>query len=90
MDVGVGKGCYAASQTTYMSLYMKRFNKTESPIFVLLCVLCIQRQPSRFLFYFTTSGVKCPVTAVKHRPVLHHNADCIFISFGIIEPFWLL
>ena len=24
--------------------------KPESPIFVLLCVLCFQRQPSRFLF----------------------------------------
>ena len=27
------------------------FNKTESPIFVLLCVLCLQRQPFRILFY---------------------------------------
>ena len=32
-------------------LHMKRLNKTESPIFVLLCVLCFQRQTFRFLFY---------------------------------------
>ena len=28
---------------------MKRLNKTESKIFVLLCILCFQRQPIRFL-----------------------------------------
>ena len=33
---------YAASQTTV--LHMKRLNQTESPIFVILCVLCFQRQ----------------------------------------------
>ena len=27
-------------------LHMKRLNQTESPIFVILCVLCFQRQPS--------------------------------------------
>ena len=38
----VGVGVYAASQTT--ALPMKRFNQTESPILVILCVLCSQRQ----------------------------------------------
>ena len=33
---------YAASQTS--ALHMKRLNQTESPIFVILCVLCFQRQ----------------------------------------------
>ena len=31
-----------ASQTTV--LHMKRLNQTESPIFVILCLLCFQRQ----------------------------------------------
>ena len=35
-------GAYAASQTTVM--HMKRLNQTESPIFVILCVQCFQRQ----------------------------------------------
>ena len=38
-----GRGvAYAAVQTTV--LLMKRLNQTESPIFVILCVLCFQRQ----------------------------------------------
>ena len=31
--------------------FVVSFNKNESPIFVLLCVLCLQRQPFRILFY---------------------------------------
>ena len=42
-----------------------------------------QRQYFRFLFYFTASGAKYRVAAVKCLPVLHHSAD--LISFGIIE-----
>ena len=42
-----GGGAYAAPQTTI--LYMKRLNQTESPIFVILYVLCFQRQ-SFFIF----------------------------------------
>ena len=30
---------------------MKRLNQTESPIFVILCVLCFQRQSFLTLFY---------------------------------------
>ena len=37
---GWGGQAYVASQTTV--LHMKRFNHTESPIFVILCVLCFQ------------------------------------------------
>ena len=37
-------------------------------------------------FYFTAAGVKYRVATVKIFPVLDHNADYIFISFGIIEP----
>ena len=43
------RGAYAVSQTTV--LHMKRLNQTESPIFVIVCVLCFQRQ-SFFLFLF--------------------------------------
>ena len=48
---GVGGGggeVYTTSQTPY--LYMKRLNKTESPIFALLYVLCFQRQHCRYFF----------------------------------------
>ena len=47
--MGVGRGgegaervAYAASQTTM--LHMKRLNQTESPIFIIMCVLCFQTQ----------------------------------------------
>ena len=33
----------------------------------------------------TAAGVECRVAALKSLPVLHHNADYIFWSFGIIE-----
>ena len=39
---GAGMGAYAASQTTV--LHMKKHNQTESSIFVVVCVLCFQRQ----------------------------------------------
>ena len=42
-----------------------------------------QRQYFRFLFYFTATGAKYRVAAVKCLPVLHHSAD--FISVGMIE-----
>ena len=45
---GEGGGAYAASQTTV--LHMKRLNHTESPIFVILCVLCFQRHSFLTLF----------------------------------------
>ena len=34
-------------------MYMKRLNQTESPIFMILCVLCFQRQ-SFFYVYFAS------------------------------------
>ena len=46
--LGGGGGAYAASQITV--LHMKGLNQTESPIFVILCVLCFQRQS-----FFTSS-----------------------------------
>ena len=52
---------YAASQTTVM--HMKRLNQTESVIFVILCVLCFQRQ-SFFTFI--------PPQSVSHRPSRKH------------------
>ena len=39
---GGGMGAYVATQTTV--LHMKRRNQTESPIFVIFCVLCFRRQ----------------------------------------------
>ena len=46
-----GGGGVSASQTTV--LHMKRLDQTESPIFVILYVLCFQRQ-SFFTFIFVT------------------------------------
>ena len=42
--------CLGAWQTTW--LYMKRLYKTKPLIFTLLSVLCVQKQPFRFLFYY--------------------------------------
>ena len=38
-----------------------------------------------FLFYFTAACVKCRLVAVKRLSVIHHSADCILISFRIME-----
>ena len=43
-------GAYAVSQTTV--LHMKRLIQTESPIFVILCVLCFQRQCFFFFIFY--------------------------------------
>ena len=55
-----------------------RLYKTKSPIFVLLCALCFQSQPFRFLFCFTAAGVRCRVAAVKCLPILHHSPEYTF------------
>ena len=58
---------YAASQTTM--LHMKRLNQTESPIFVILCVLCFQMQ-SFLLLLYSTVAVLCCMAAVKVSPYI--------------------
>ena len=53
---GGGTGAYAALQTTV--LHMKKLNQTESPIFVILSVLCFQRQSFfPFILQHTFSSV---------------------------------
>ena len=50
--------CYVASAVSHNTLvHMKSLNKTDSPIFVILCVLCFKNQPFKLLFYFTVAGV---------------------------------
>ena len=44
---GGGGEAYAASKTTM--LHMKTLNQTESPIFVILCVLCSQKRSLTFI-----------------------------------------
>ena len=61
---------YAVSQTTV--LYIKRLYNTESSIFLLVCVLCFQRQPIRYLFYLLTFCMICKID--KMFP------NCIIIS----------
>ena len=46
---GGAEGRGVCSLANYM-LHMKTLNETKSPIFVLLHVLCFQRQPFEFLF----------------------------------------
>ena len=48
------------SLANYIAVYERLF-KTESPIFILLCVLFFQRQSFKFIFYFIAAGVKSPV-----------------------------
>ena len=43
-------------------LHMKRLNQTESPIFVILCVLCFQRQSLRKQAYSNIKKVSRPKT----------------------------
>ena len=47
---GGGGGVYSASQTTLLD--MKRLIKPNFQFFVLLCALCFQRQPFRFLYFY--------------------------------------
>ena len=51
MYISVFHLCFsiAVSQTTL--LHMKRLNKTEPPIFVLMCILRFQSQHFRILFF---------------------------------------
>ena len=77
---------YSASQTTL--LFMKRLNKTESPIFGLLCVLCFQMQPFRFAFYFTAPGVKCHMAALKRLPDFIIMQVISLFHLRSISPFW--
>ena len=39
-------------------LHMNILNKTESPMFVLLCVLCFQRQPFKYFIILKSWGHK--------------------------------
>ena len=41
-------GCIQPRKLQY--LYIKRLHKTESPSFVVVCVICFQRQPYKFSF----------------------------------------
>ena len=61
---GWGPGEYAVSQTTV--LHMKKLNQTESSVFVILCVLCFQRQS--FLLVLT-SGFDRPSCRSVFRPL---------------------
>ena len=76
----VGGVLYSASQSTY--LYMKKFNKTESPIFIILCVLCFQKQPFRvfffFFFLFTATDEGLISTLTCPEDVISHDATQMF------------
>ena len=54
---------------------MKRLNRTQSLIFILLCVLCFQKQPFRFLF------VSCIELCIANPIVILIKAKGIYIFF---------
>ena len=66
---------------------MNRLNKTESGILYPSLYDFLASKGSLFqnLLIITTAGVKCCVVDLKSLPLLHHSADYIFWSFGIIE-----
>ena len=66
--VGDGWGAYAVSQITV--LHMKILNKTGSPIFIVLCVLCFQRQSFRFLLVWSKAKRK-----IKKGASLERNGE---------------
>ena len=70
----------------------------ESPIFVILCLLCFESQPF-FTFILSTVVVLCHVAAVKRGKTVinyimiknlhHHSAGYILFPFGSLSPSWL-
>ena len=58
---------------------------TKLDLFSFFCVFFVSKG-NLLGFYFTLACVECRVATVKRLPVLHHSADYISISFGIIEP----
>ena len=75
---GGGRGAYSASQTTM--LHMKRLNQTESPIFVILCVLCFQRQ---YFFTFISYMASDLSLFVPHLSFLRCPGKDVFRDWGI-------
>ena len=61
-------GAYAASQT--IVLHMKRLNLTESPIFVILCVLCFQKQRQFILLLFDNTWCNFFITIACMTSIL--------------------
>ena len=66
---------------------MKRPNQTESPVFVVLCVLCFQRFFDSFLllFYSAVAGV----VPCGGRKKSHHSAGYILFPWGSLSASWL-
>ena len=56
--------------------------------FCFLCVLCFQRQPFKFLFYFNEAGVLCCVAVEKLLPYV--TIVQILFSFPICKSFIML
>ena len=79
------KAAYAASQTTV--LHMKRLNQTESPIFVILCVLCFQRQSSSCAQQGSVLGRSCSsYISMTCQMILHHMSAYFFMILLLTSP----
>ena len=64
------------SQTTV--LHMKRLNQTESPIFMILCVLCFQRQSFLTFICFTEN-----LSKVAFQVLYMFFFVCLFEKNGV-------
>ena len=63
---------------------MKRLNQTESPIFVILCVLCLQRQSFLVLFYAKVHDSQ------KRRDIPSSFMSDLHNIFAIYKEIWHL
>ena len=81
---GGGGGAYAASQTTV--LHMKRLNQTDYPIFVILCILCFQRQSFfTFIVWHSLGSQGSKASSVGERRPLSACADDLSLRWVHME-----
>ena len=67
------------------NLFMKSLNKTETPISYTLCVLCVQRQPLRFLLVVRNLDTRSPLKILNE-----FKPDLVVIVFGWISTKFML
>ena len=77
----VGAG-HAASQTTV--LHMRRLYQTESPIFMILCVLCFQRQ-SFFTFILHDTERKSTLVQCLPKNSFQRTSREVQFTCGVIK-----
>ena len=76
-----------SSVANLMTAY-ENLNKTDTHIFYLKCVLCFQRQPFLFLFYFTAAAFSALWLPFNISP--HFTIVQIILSYPLVSlgPLW--